>query len=497
MWKSNKILEWANMKQIFSVIGITLALLATTALSAYSPATSSSSLSPQEAHKIAVDAYIYGYSLVTSEITRFAFTNTEKPQPETLQAPLNQIVNQTLYPPAKYKGVTAPNADTLYSVGFINVRQEPMVFSYPDMGTRYFLFPIYDEWTEILAAPGSRTAGGKAKNVLITGPSWTGDVPKDMMKIQSPTNILFIIGRVYSDGTAKDIDEVHALQKQFTLVPLSKFGQPYTPPPGKSGGKYTPKEIVRNVINAMSTADYFNMMANAMKLSPPVLPQDEAIVERMAKIGLVPGQSFKMNQLSAAVQKALEDVGKIGYSKIDAEQKKEGKLVHGWHIPGVAGTYGTNYLDRAAISAFGWGANLPNDAVYPFTKVDSTGEILQGNNVYKIHFDKGQTPPVQGFWSITMYDDQFYFYPNSLDKLTISPRNKLKYNDDGSLDLYFSNQQPKDIPQSNWLPAPSANFILMMRMYWPKTTSPSILPPSDPSWLPPPVIKMNEFGLVK
>jgi hypothetical protein len=140
------------------------------------------------------------------------------------------------------------------------------------------------------------------------------------------------------------------------------------------------------------------------------------------------------------------------------------------------------------VSAFGWGANLDKDAIYPSTKVDSDGATLTGTNTYTVHFAKGETPPVDGFWSITMYDSSYYFYPNPLNKLTVSMRDKPALNTDGSLDLYFSHVKPDNVPQANWLPAPSDQFILMMRMYWPKETPPSIL---DGTWSPPPVKKAS------
>ncbi|MBJ7900090.1 MAG: DUF1254 domain-containing protein [Cyanobacteria bacterium RI_101] len=454
------------------------------------PTLKAEALTPEEAQAIAVDAYIYGYPLVTTEITGLAFTNTVKPDPNTLQAPLNQIVNQPEYPPADYKGVTAPNADTLYSAGFIDVSKEPIVFSYPDMGKRYFLFPIYDFWTTVINAPGSRTTGGAAGKVLITGPGWQGQVPQGMTRVKSPTNQLFMIGRVYADGTPADFERVHALQKQLRLVPLSQWGKAYTPPPGQTGGPYTPKEIVRDVISKMSTKEYFNLMAQTMKANPPVLPADQAILSKMAKLGIVPGQKFDWDKLDPKTQQALANVGQVVLEKLDRWQKTGGKMVNGWLIPG-SGNYGADYTGRAAISAFGWGANLPQDAVYPFAKVDGTGQPLSGSNVYKMSFKKGQTPPVDGFWSITMYDKDYYFYPNPLNKLTLSPRNNLQYNADGSLDLYFAHQQPTNVPKSNWLPAPKDDFILMMRLYWPNEKPPSILPTNNPTWTPPAVEKVK------
>ncbi len=448
-----------------------------------SPAVAQGTLSPAQSEKIAKDAYIYGYSLVTSELTRLATINTAEPNPETLQAPMNDIVSVPAYPPATYKGVTAPNADTLYTAGFFDLSKEPLVFSYPNMGKRFFLFPMYDEWTDVIGVPGTRTMGDDAQNILLSGPSWHGSVPPGMHHVKMPTNVMFIIGRVYCDGSAADLQAVHALQAQFKIVPLSKFGQAYTRPSGTPGSKYSPKDVVRDVIASWSTSEYFNFMTKAMVDNPPVLPRDAAMVAEMAKIGIVRGKPFDASKLNPEARTAIASLPKEIVSQLAVLKKSEGTVVNGWLIPAAAGSYGANYTARAAVSAFGWGANLPQDAIYPYAPGGNAPE-LQGAHTYKVHFAKGQTPPAKGFWSITMYDDRFYFYPNALNKLTVSMRNHPKFNADGSLDLYFSHTQPSGVAQSNWLPAPAGEFILMMRIYWPNSNPPSIL---NKSWIPPPL----------
>jgi hypothetical protein len=472
------------MNRILLAATASIALLSSSGIQA----TAQTTLTASQTEKIATDAYIYGYALVTSELTRLAAINTAAPNPRTLQAPMNSIVSIPAYPPADYKGVTAPNADTLYSVGFFDLSKEPIVFSYPEMGKRFFLFPMYDEWTDVIGVPGTRTMGnGAAHNILLSGPNWNGAVPAGMTQIKMPTNIMFMIGRVYCDGTAADLAAVHALQAKFKVVPLSKFGQAYTPPSGTPGSKYSPKDVVRDVISSWSTSEYFNFMAKAMVKNPPVLPRDAAIVAEMTQIGLAPGKPFDATKLNPDAQTALASLGKTVVGKLAELKKGAGTVANGWLIPGAAGSYGTNYAGRAAVSAFGWGANLPQDAVYPYAP-GGNSPALVGTNVYKVHFAKGQTPPAQGFWSITMYDNEFYFYPNSLNKQTVSLRDHPKFNADGSLDLYFSHVQPKGVPQANWLPAPAADFILMMRIYWPNPNPPSIL---DKSWVPPPVTKVD------
>jgi hypothetical protein len=208
----------------------------------------------------------------------------------------------------------------------------------------------------------------------------------------------------------------------------------------------------------------------------------------MAKIGLVPGQPFDISKLDPAIQAALKDINKAAMKRIDGDKDSLGAMVNGWVITKDLGRYGTNYLKRAVVAAYGWPANLQDDAVYPYTFVDSEGQHLSGANKYTLTFAKGETPPVNGFWSITMYEiqDGWWFVPNPLNKFTVSPRNKLRYNADGSLTLYFQNESPGMAKQANWLPAPKSAFLPMLRMYWPKETPPSIL---DGTWKPPAVMR--------
>ena len=450
-------------------------------------------VTPQEAAAIAEEAYIYGYSLITTEVTRVQMSNVDKIA--GLSAPAGQFINVKRYPPGDYRGVSAPNADTLYSLAWVDVGAEPMVFSHPDMGDRFYLFPMYSLWMPVIDSPGKRTAGGAAANYLITGPGWQGEVPVGMKQIKSPTNYLVILGRTYADGTEEDYKAVNALQEQYKLVPLSSFGKPFTykapPVDPKPGFSMTDKP--QAVIEAMDLSAYFNMMARLMGSSAPPAPEDAAIVAKMAKIGLVPGQSFDITGLDAAAQTALQDIPKTATAKILAQKQTSGTNVNGWLIPAAAGVYGDDYLQRALIAAFGWPANLPQDAVYPYAEKDGASQTLSGADKYTLTFPKGQTPPVDGFWSITMYieDGGLWFYPNPLNKFTVSMRDNPKLNDDGSLTLYFQHESPGDDKTANWLPAPEGDFTLMMRMYWPKETPPSILPPGKGTWQPPAVTKVK------
>jgi len=457
---------------------------------AAAPFAANAQVSTEEAQQIAQDAYVYGYSLVTTDVTRIQMSNV--PSVEALKAPPNQFVNVKRYPPADYRGVSAPNADTLYSLAWVDVK-EPQVFSHPDMGKRFFLFPMVDLWMTIFNSPGSRTTGQKAGNFLLTGPGWKGQVPKGMTHIPVATRYMVILGRTYADGTEADYTAANALQAQYKITPLSAWGKPFTPQaaPVDTNPGISMTDPPQAVILAMGTEGYFNWLAKRMCTDSPAYADDAQTLAKFAKIGFEPCKPFELAKLDPATQAALKDLPKTALEAINKNREASmGKLVDGWSITKGLGVYGTDYMKRAVVAAFGWPANLEHDAVYPYTLVDSTGAKLTGANKYTLTFAKGQTPPVNAFWSITMYmiDQGWWFVPNALNKFTVSPRDNLKANADGSITLYFQKDSPGADKESNWLPAPEGEFIPMMRMYWPKDKGPSIL---DGSWTPPKIEKVQ------
>ncbi|MFO1419769.1 MAG: DUF1254 domain-containing protein [Candidatus Competibacteraceae bacterium] len=434
-----------------------------------------------EAVPLGVEAYIYGYPLVTMEMTRRVMTNVEKP--EGTHAPMGQFARLREYPSAAFRDVTAPNADTLYTIAWLDVSQEPWVLSLPDAQDRYYLFPMLDGWTEVFQVPGKRTTGTGPQTYAITGPGWKGTLPEGVKEYKSPTAMVWLLGRIYCTGTPEDYAAVHKLQDAISLVPLGAYGKPYTPPPGKVDPSIDMKTAVRDQVNALGVDDYFNLLAKLMKDNPPAAA-DKPILEKMAKIGIVPGQPFDRRKLAPVAHEAFSLVPKLANEKIMLWLKEgivEGdwKLENGWLFSTKTGNYGTDYLQRALITAFGLGANRPQDAVYPTSEGPSVIGSYTGEKKYVMHFDKGELPPAHGFWSLTMYDKDYFFVPNPLNRYSISPRQNLKANADGSVDLYIQNENPGPAKESNWLPAPKDKFILMMRLYWPKEKDPSIL---DGSW---------------
>jgi hypothetical protein len=435
---------------------------------------------PKEAVSVATEAYIYGYPLVTMDMTRKQLTNVA--MADAAHAPVGQLLKLRTYPAVDNHAVTAPNADTLYTTTWLDVSNEPWVFSIPDMGDRYYLMPMLDGWTDVFQVPGKRTTGGKAQKYAITGPGWSGTLPAGVTEYKSPTGMVWILGRIYCTGTPEDYAKVHALQDKFSVVPLSSYGKAYTPPGGEVDANFDMKKAVRDQVDAMSVNDYFNYLARLMKTNPPAA-EDSPIVAKMATIGLVPGQDFDPSKLGVFDKEAIRAVPKLAQMKIMEYFKQAGKPVNGWMFTTKTGIYGTDYLNRALITAIGLGANRPQDAVYPTGEKDADGKDFDAaSKKYVMHFDKGQMPPADGFWSLTMYNAGYFFVPNPINRYNVSSRNKFVSNPDGSVDLYLQADSPGKAKEANWLPAPKAKFIPMLRLYWPKETPPSII---DGSWKPP------------
>lgn len=435
-------------------------------------------LDPEEVQKLATDVYVYAYPLVTMELTRRVMTNVVTP--DGLRAPMGQFVNAREYPNASFRDVTAPNADTLYSVAWLNLAKEPYVLHVPNEQGRYYLMPMLNGWTDVFASPGTRTTGTKTHDFLIMGPDWKGTLPKGITAFKSGTNLVWVLGRTYCTGTSEDYKIVHALQDQYVLKPLSVYlsGKSYTPPNGAVDSSIDMKTPVRDQVNAMDGATYFKTFADLLKDNPPAAA-DTSMVTKLIRVGIVPGHDFDFDKLDPVVAKALTSTVKAGQEKILVHGNNVGEVRNGWLFSLKTGVYGTDYLQRAYIAWIGLGANRPQDAIYPKTSFDQEGKPLTGSQSYVIHFLKNQMPPVKGFWSLTMYNDQYFFVDNALNRYSISPRDALKTNMDGSLDLYIQHRSPGKDKESNWLPAPEGNFILMFRFYWPTE---AIL---NGSWRPP------------
>jgi hypothetical protein len=430
-------------------------------------------------HKIVREAYLYGYPLVTMDMTRRQMTNVRVP--DDAHAPMGQLIKMRAYPAVDNKGAAAPNADTMYTMVWYDLTAEPWVFSIPDMGERFYIMPMLSSYNEVFHVAGSRATGGKAQKYAITGPGWSGAVPEGVKQVKSPTALVWICGRIYCTGTPEDYQAVHAVQDQYESIPLSAFGKPYTPPPGVVDEKFDMKKAVRKQVNDLPLEEFFSYFAKLLKANPPK-PEDAPLVARMAKIGIVPGQEFDRSKLPVLGQKLDPKLALL--EMVNTMKTKQ--PVNGWlYWNSNAGSYGTDYEQRAMVTLIGPGLNFPQDAVYPFSEKDADGKEYDGSaHKYVMRFEKGQMPPVKGFWSLTMYDPEFFFVPNPINRYNVSQRNTFVTNPDGSVDLYLQAESPGPDKEANWLPAPKGKFIPMLRLYWPTDKAPTIL---DGSWKPPAV----------
>jgi hypothetical protein len=464
------------MKRTILPILISVGLFAALA----TPTSAQPAITEQEAHAIGVDAYLYFYPLITMDLTRKQSTNIE-PGKEIGKGPMNMFVSVPTYPPADFKGVVRPNFDTLYSIAWLDLTKEPMIVSAPDTNGRYYLLPMLDMWTDVFASPGWRTTGTQAANFLITPPGWSGDTPTGMTRIDAPTPYVWIIGRTKTDGP-QDYDAVHKIQAGYKITPLS---QNYSPPSVTIDASVDMKTPPKVQVDTMPAEKYFAYAAELLKVIPPHTT-DQPMIAQLKKIGFERGKSFELDKANPAIRKGLQGASEDAQQLMAWKIPTLARVVNGWSMnTDTMGVYGNYYLKRAIVAQLGLGANLPEDAIYPLNLADETGKPLDGANKYTLHFEKGATPPVDAFWSVTLYDTGGFQVANALNRFAVSSWMPFKYNVDGSLDLYFQNESPGSDKEANWLPAPKGPFNLTMRLYGPRSEA------LTGKWNPPPVTRAS------
>jgi hypothetical protein len=428
--------------------------------------------------ELGIDAYVYLYTLVTMEVTRLQMTNV--PEATETTAPMNQFAHFREFPAADYKVVVRPNFDTLYSSVWIDLRDGPVVVSAPAGSVdRYYELPMYDMWTDAFAAPGWRTSGVDAADWALVPPGWTGTLPDGLRRIDAPTPIVWVIGRTQTNGPA-DYPNVHAFQDGLRITPLSGWGSATSAAPAAAVDPAVDMTTPPlDLVNGMDAATYFDTALALMAVHPPHLT-DSPITMRMARVGLVPGAKFA--DLDPVVQAALTDAPEAGVQSMGQAFPRIARVVDGWQMnTDTMGVYGNFYMKRAIVAMVGLGANSAEDAVYPVLMHDADGKPVTGDTDYVLHFDADDLPPVDAFWSVTMYDAQGFQAANVLNRFAIGDRDALQFNADGSLDLYLQHGSPGKDKESNWLPAPTGALGVTMRLYAPK---PPVL---HGNWNPPPL----------
>ena len=431
-----------------------------------------------DAQAIAAEAYIYLYPLVLMEITcRQATSPAASNKPGF--GPMGTFAHMREFPPGDFKAVVRPNYDTLYSSAWLDLRGGPVIVSVPDTNGRYYLLPMLDMWTDVFAVPGKRTTGTAAARYAVLPPGWRGRVPADAVPVQAPTSYAWIIGRTQTNGPA-DYPTVRRMQDGLSITPAEPGS---TVPAARAEAVDTDTPPAAQVA-AMTGDQFFRLGAELLELHPPH-PTDWSVLARVTRIGLQHGQPFDYAALDTATRNAVEGAPASALRLMNDALPRMAPVVNGWQMnTDSMGVYGNNYLKRAIVALVGLGANPPEDAVYPVNLADASGQPVDGRNDYVLHFGKDELPPVAAFWSVTMYDPEGYPVPNPADRYAIGDRDDLRYNSDGSLDLYIQHESPGPDRAPNWLPAPlGAPLGITMRLYAP---APQVI---DRRWNPPPITR--------
>lgn len=438
------------------------------------------------ARDIAEAGYIYGMPLVMNYGVMYEYIIDKNSG--QYKAPFNSIYNEARVFTWQDTSVISPNSDTPYSLCWLDLRAEPMVVSVPEVDPkRYYSVQLCDGNTFIYGYIGSRATGNGAGDYLVVGPHWTGATPPGISRVfRCGTQFGLAIFRTQLFDAA-DLDNVKKVQAGYKVQPLSAYLK--APAPSSPA----PVDFPR-FSKDLAKTDFFEYLDFALAFAPP-LPEELWIREQLARIGIGPGRTFNFRDLS------LEDKAEVllglveGKRKVDEAVASIGKDINGWRVGssfGDAAFYHGDWLLRAAAAQAGIYGNAAEEAMYPMAHVDGTGAALDASRKnYTVTFAADQLPPVNAFWSVTMYDGKTQLLiRNPIDRYLInSPMLPgLKRNADGSLTLHIRKDAPGGDANANWLPAPDGTFSLIMRLYWPKTTPPSILPPGSGSWSPPGIV---------
>lgn len=443
----------------------------------------------EETKAIAEDGFVYGLPLVMNYavMNEFAVDTTSS----QFKAPFNELNNQHRVSTPEDTAVITPNSDTPYSICWMDLRAEPVVISVPAIPKeRYFSVQLIDGNTYNYGYIGSRATGNQAGTYLIAGPAWKGETPEGIKKVftsTTPFSLTIFRTQLFN---ANDIAGVEAVQAGYKVQPLSAYLHQPTPPAA-------PKIDFLPATTAGIKDNFFSYLDAALQFVPP-MPWDKEIRARLATIGIGPDKTFDFKGLDLEHKAAILLALKEGDDKVDHFLSSGMKNINGWNVGAFFGDeafYKGNWLMRAAAAKGGLYGNDAKEAMYPYTRTTAGGEILDGSkHNYTLTFPAGQLPPVNAFWSVTMYDGKSQFLINNPIKryLINSPMlSAMKKNGDLSLTLYIQKDSPGEDKESNWLPAPDDSIYLVMRLYWPKPETPSILPAGEGSWKPPGIVQAN------
>ena len=436
---------------------------------------------------IVAEAYIFGYPLLMMDLTKKISTNAIKPHPTRPSAPLNQLSHFRSFPDPTLRAVVKPNVDTYYSIAWLDLSKEPIILKMPATD-RYHLMQLLDAYTNVFASIGTRTTGTEASEFVFVGPKWKGTLPNDLKVFKSPTNMVWMLGRIQTNDKTDGETVVRSIQDSMAVYPLSKRNDDSFVPPDGTYNENWESATPIIMMEDLSIAEAMNRISQLMVDNPPS-ERDSIIVKKMMSIGIEAGKiprlefdNFLLNQRIKAIPNAVSDKFRARKASPD-----ENRRINNWMmVSSGIGSYGTDYKVRAFIACIALGANLPEDAVYPNTTIDVNSDPLEGSNSYVIHIDQDQLPPVKAFWSLTAYNKDEFLIENEINRYALGSQKDLCYNEDGSLDIFIQAHKPDSMFRQNWLPTvPQGPFSLTFRLYWPEE---SVL---KGEWLPPSVIPVN------
>ncbi|OYR15005.1 DUF1254 domain-containing protein [Brucella thiophenivorans] len=438
-------------------------------------------VAPHDIQAVAKEAYVYGVPMVSSYGTMFEFS-INKDSPE-YKGPFNSVLNVARVFTPDDKGFVTPNSDTPYTFMGLDLRAEPIVISIPPVEeSRYFVFQMMDLYTFNFDYIGRRTTGNGGGTYLVAGPNWQGQTPDGITKtLRSETELVNVIGRTQLFNPA-DLDKVKEIQAGYKLQPLSAFLGQETPPASPETNWIKPLSPT----DQRKSLEFFNVLNFALQFAP-THPSEVELRERFATIGIIPGKSIDISTLSEETKTALQAGMIDGQKEIDARRSSLGGNID--QLFGTREFLKNDYVARAVGTQVGIGANSREEALYPIYEKDGNGDALDGSKAaYTLHFSGNNFPPVNAFWSLTMYDlPSQLLVANPLNRYLInSPMMPdLKLDPDGGLTIYIQNESPGADKEPNWLPAPKGPFMLTMRYYLPK---PELL---SGEWSSPKVKKAN------
>ena len=436
-----------------------------------------------ETKAIAEQGFIYGLPIVMNYAVMYEYVVDRNSG--QFKAPFNQISNEARVFTYKDTAVVTPNSDTPYSMLWMDLRAEPIVLSVPAVEKeRYYSVMLCDGNTYNYGYIGSRATGADAGDYMVVGPDWKGETPAGIKKVfRSTTQFSLAVYRtqLFDPG---DMDNVKKIQAGYKVQALSSYlKQPPPPPAPAVNFPRIDKDLVKT--------NFFEYLDFALQFAPAG-PDEQEIRAKLATIGIGPGKTFDFKDLSLEHKAEVLLGMKDGEDKVNAAVASFGKDINGWHVSDAGGNrefYHGDWLNRAVIAKVGIYANDAVEAMYPYTRKDESNEPLDGSkHKYTLTFAAGQYPPVNAFWSVTMYDGKTQLLiKNPIDRYLInSPMiPHMKKSADGSLTIYIQKKSPGASKRANWLPAPNGPIYMVMRLYWPKETAPSILPPGSGTWNPP------------